>query len=148
MKFQSAVDPWFHATIAGTAVLLALVMILVAVSGGLLELTVVAASAALAVGLPLWLLFSTDYEIEGPVLRVRCGPFRWSIPLSEIEHVAPSRSWLSSPALSLDRLEIRRTNGKRILVSPRDREGFLAAIGHADRAPSAAEPRSSGPPSG
>jgi hypothetical protein len=37
---------------------------------------------------------------------------------------------LSSPALSLNRLEIRYGNGKRMLLSPQDAAGFLKAIGH------------------
>jgi len=48
--------------------------------------------------------------------------------LTEIHSVESSKSVLSSPALSSDRLEIFYGKGKRILISPADREGFIAAI--------------------
>lgn len=61
-------------------------------------------------------------------LLVRSGPFRWRIAIDGIESIRPSRSPLSSPALSLDRLEITYGGGRRLLISPEDREGFLEAI--------------------
>jgi hypothetical protein len=43
--------------------------------------------------------------------------------------VEETRNPLSSPALSLDRLKITYGNGKRIMISPADKIGFLKAIG-------------------
>jgi hypothetical protein len=63
------------------------------------------------------------------VLRVTCGPLRLGIRLDEIHGVRTSRSLLASPALSLQRIEITYGNGRRILLSPEDRDGFLDAIG-------------------
>lgn len=82
-------------------------------------------------GLPLWMLFSTQYRVEGSVLHIQSGPLRWKIATSSIRSVKRTRSALSSPALSLDRLRIEYDGGKSIMISPRDREGFLKAIGHA-----------------
>ena len=76
----------------------------------------------------LWLLVATYYRIDEEVLSIRCGPFFWRIPLKETESIRRSRSSLSSPALSLDRLWIRYSGGKRILISPKDREEFIHAI--------------------
>ncbi|MGL1005844.1 PH domain-containing protein [Vibrio vulnificus] len=84
----------------------------------------------LGAGLPIWLLIGTKYSVAGSVLKVSSGPFRWQIELSAIDNVKSSRSILSGPALSLDRLEIEFESGKRILVSPKDKSSFLAAIGH------------------
>ena len=44
----------------------------------------------------LWSLFKTDYMVTTDTLRVRYGPLRWSIPLSSIQSVQPSRSIISS----------------------------------------------------
>ncbi|MCZ2156874.1 MAG: PH domain-containing protein [Bryobacterales bacterium] len=74
------------------------------------------------------MLASTYYVFEGGILRVRCGPLRWSIPLDHIHRVEPSRNSRSSPALSLDRLRIDYGCGKFVLVSPEDKEGFLREI--------------------
>ena len=49
---------------------------------------------------------------------------------SSIAGVRPTRSALSSPALSLDRLRIDHGAGGRrtVLVSPADRAGFVQAL--------------------
>lgn len=83
---------------------------------------------ALATALFLWLLLSTWYGFEGPVLLVHCGPFRWRIPLEQIISVRESDSVLSGPAMSMDRLEIRFGADRRMMISPRDKVGFLAEL--------------------
>jgi hypothetical protein len=70
--------------------------------------------------------------VAGNTLRVACGPFRWKVPIDSIEKVEATRSPLSSPALSLDRLRINYGK-RRIMVSPSDRAGFLRAIGQDPR---------------
>ena len=83
------------------------------------------AGAALA----FWVLYGTDYRLTGDTLVIRCGPFRFKIPLAEIDAVTPSRDPLSSPACSLDRLLIQyRHASRRLLVSPHDKTGFLEAL--------------------
>lgn len=78
----------------------------------------------LVFGFVAWIFVATHYTLDKEVLMVRSGPISWRIPLADIERVKPSRNPLSSPALSMDRLEIRY--GKRsVLISPADREGFL-----------------------
>jgi hypothetical protein len=54
------------------------------------------------------------------------------VPIDSIEKVEATRSPLSSPALSLDRLRINYGK-RRIMVSPSDRAGFLRAIGQDPR---------------
>lgn len=82
-----------------------------------------------AILLTISVLVRTHYTVAGDTLRIVCGPFRWSVPISEISEVVDSRSPLSSPALSLDRLKISYGHNKHILISPDDRNGFLRAIG-------------------
>ena len=80
-------------------------------------------------GLMLWILYGTAYSITPDRLHARSGPFRFQIPLAEIDSVEPSRNPLSSPACSLDRLDIRFRQSRRgILVSPLDKAGFLQAL--------------------
>ncbi len=130
MVFKSAVDWWFYAVIAVSAVIVLIALYPLARSGQPWAIALAIASAVIPLGLPVWLLLTTDYTVSQGVLLVRSGPFSWSIPLAQIRAVGPSRSLLSSPALSVDRIEIQYGRGKRILVSPADREGFLRAIGH------------------
>jgi Bacterial PH domain len=85
----------------------------------------------------LHVLYGTDYTVESDVLRVRASFFRWHIPLAAIDSIEPTRNPLSSPACSLDRLLIRYAGGRRVMISPADKEGFLRALGQ--RAPRRAD---------
>lgn len=80
---------------------------------------------ALGVGLPWWTLQTTTYTLTDRELLVRSGPFHWNISLRQITSVKPTRSPLSSPALSLDRLRIERSDGSAIMISPERRRQFL-----------------------
>ena len=77
---------------------------------------------------PLWLMRATFYLLDDRRLTIRCGPFRWSIPLAKIKSVKRSRSLLSSPALSLDRVQIRYGRFGSVLISPEHRDRFLAEL--------------------
>ena len=76
----------------------------------------------------VWTVLSTYYEIDDGLLMAHSGPFRWRIPLKDITRVRESRSTRSGPALSMDRLEITWSEGKVLLISPRDKAGFLAVL--------------------
>jgi purine-cytosine permease-like protein len=81
------------------------------------------------VGLMVWLLLGTYYTVDRGVIKVVSGPFRWKIPIDQITSVTATKSPLSSPALSLDRICIRYGKRRRIMISPADRAAFLTAIG-------------------
>lgn len=72
-------------------------------------------------------LRSTYYVIDGDTLIIRSSFITWRLPIREIRSVTPTRSALSSPALSLDRLRIEY-GSKWILVSPEERERFVAML--------------------
>ncbi len=129
MAFKSAVDWWFYAVIAVAGAVAAVAVLPVMATGRPGQIAFGVGTLLFAVGVPLWLLFSTEYRVVKPALLVRSGPFRWTIPLAEISSVRESNSALSSPALSLKRLEVKYGGGKSILLSPADRDGFLASIG-------------------
>ncbi len=130
-RFRSKVDSWI------------LVLMIVAIVGQMVGIGTAALQAGdplattglilfgIAIsGLLIWLLVGTHYSVDRGLLRVASGPLRWKIPLDEITSVTASRSALSSPALSLDRIMIRYGKRRRIMVSPADKDGFLKAIGH------------------
>lgn len=72
-------------------------------------------------------LRSTYYEIDGGTLVIRSSMLTWRVPIAEIRAITPTRSALSSPALSLDRLRIEYGR-KSILVSPEDRHRFIEML--------------------
>ncbi len=78
-------------------------------------------------GFMLWVLYGTFYQFSGELLVIRCGPFRFRVPLAELDSVEPTSNPLSSPACSLDRL-LLRYGSRRIMISPADKLGFLAEL--------------------
>ena len=128
MRFASKVDLWFVLVLAGTALSALWAVGRAWERAGTVELVVSFFAVAVAVGLPLWLLVGTHYELTDGHLLVRCGPFRTRIALDQIRSVKPSRSLASSPALSLDRLAIAYGRFGTVLISPKDKAGFLAAL--------------------
>lgn len=72
------------------------------------------------------------YEIDDELLRVRSGLITYRIVLGSIVRVEPTRSLISSPAWSLDRLRVVFLAGRGIetalMVSPADKAGFLRAL--------------------
>jgi membrane protein YdbS with pleckstrin-like domain len=129
MVFPSKVDGWLVALMAvpigiSVAATTAALLAHPPLPAGLIVVGV----EVLVLGLGLWTFRSTLYQVTDREVIVRSGPFRWTIPISDVESVRPSRSPLSSPALSLDRLEIRYAGGRMLMISPKDREGFLIAL--------------------
>lgn len=128
MVFRSKVDSWLVLALV-TAAIVALVAAGVAfrqVSG--IALFVPVAVAAVGAAFPIWILTSTAYVVESGTLHIRSGPFSWRIPVSSITSIKPTRSSISSPALSLKRLCVEYGTGKSILISPVDQEAFMHAI--------------------
>jgi hypothetical protein len=76
------------------------------------------------------LVFPMRYGITDSHLIVRHGFVKKRIELASIRSVTPTRSPLSSPALSLDRLRVTFGTGlfKRLLISPADKRRFLVEL--------------------
>jgi membrane protein YdbS with pleckstrin-like domain len=129
-RFPSKVDRWIVAVfvLAMLAQLAAVVFVLTQHNDPWGAVAITAATLVVFFFVAAMFRF-TYYAVEGDVLRIVCGPFRWRVPISQISSVEATRNPLSSPALSLDRLRIQYGDGKKILVSPADKAGFLKAIG-------------------
>ncbi len=137
LLYKSKIDIWLAALAMGGplagAGLLAVLSLTYEVR--LRDVGVVLAVLLAAAAFTAWVFGSTYYIVGSEHLVVSSGPFRWRIPLSSIVSVRPSHNPLSSPALSLDRLQIRYGHRKTLLISPNNRQGFLREL--ADRAPGA-----------
>jgi hypothetical protein len=128
LVFRSKVDGWLAAVMLGSAGVSVIVVVAVGVAESPLLALAVAPFVLIGAGLPVWLLRSTRYVFDDSNLHIRSGPFAWSVPLRDIRAVTPTRSPLSSPALSLDRLRIEYGRIGSIMVSPEDKQGFLAEL--------------------
>ncbi len=128
ITFRSKVDWWLAAILLVCALASMVVVAVVSVNESPLQALAISPMLLLTVGLPVWLLCSTEYHIGSAELHVRSGPFSWRVPLSEIRNVTPTRNPLSSPALSLDRLRIEYGQTRSIMISPTDKEAFVAEL--------------------
>lgn len=79
----------------------------------------------------LHLFVSTYYTIEGSQLKVRSGLLvNLGIEIGSISKVVKSNSFLSSPATSFDRIEIRYNKFDSVIISPADKSEFVRALKH------------------
>ena len=71
------------------------------------------------------LFFSTRYLIENNLLKIKCGIFSFKpIDINEITEISKTKSILSSPAPSFDRIEIKYGKFNSIIISPDDKCRF------------------------
>lgn len=130
--FRSKIDWWIFLVLALVLLtqLLAFARVIPGhVSGSPAKIAIAIILSAVSL-LILTILLRTVYRVDRKELRIYCGPFWWTVKIADIESVAETRSPLSSPALSLDRIRINYGERRSVMVSPADKQGFYAAIGH------------------
>lgn len=124
--FRSKVDVWLMLVIAAGLVAMWLAPVRRLWAGRPIDALDVVIPV-LATAFIVWIYRSTSYVIQGGVLIVRSGPVRRTIPLRDVQRLRATHNPLSSPALSLDRIEV--TYGRRrVLISPEDKRGFVRAV--------------------
>ena len=91
---------------------------------------VIFAIMILVFALIMYLLYDTNYTITQGNLKVHSGFIvNKNIPIAEIKFIKKTDSILSAPAASLtDRIEIFYGNSKSIVISPKDKQGFVAEL--------------------
>lgn len=142
-RFKSKIDRWLAIVVAGSATLSAFAAAVLLGLGGPQYWWLAGVLLITGCGLPLWIQFGTWYQLEGQVLQVRSGPFRWYIHVLEIQKLVPASSLRASPALSMDRLRIEYGSGRALLVSPVSKPDFVAALIAAGRTTKPSRPAAS-----
>jgi len=67
----------------------------------------------------------TQYSIENNKLKIKCGLFSYKpIDIDEIKEISKTKSILSSPAPSFDRIEIKYGKFNEVIISPKDKFHF------------------------
>ena len=75
------------------------------------------------------MIISTDYTIKGSELIVRCGFFfNKAIKIESIRKIEQTRSIMSSPAISIDRIEVFFNRFDSIIISPKDKIRFVESL--------------------
>ena len=128
-RFSSKVDSWLVPIMVLSMAGLVAALIAVMITPTPWPIRILVSAVTVVVTMLLFSIFrNTHYTLTEQELRVVSGPFKWTIPVSEITDIAPTRNPLSSPALSIDRLRISYGKRKFILISPADKAGFMRAI--------------------
>ena len=77
----------------------------------------------------VYIFMSTLYRVDGQQLIVECGFFYKSkIDIQSIKKISETNNPLSSPATSLDRLEIVYGENKSVLISPKEKTNFIQTL--------------------
>lgn len=123
--FKSKVDAW----LVGLIVLICLGIGAISwYEGGAGAWIAVAVTVFVCAGV-LFMLFSIRYVVSGTRLKVfYFSKYSSSYDLRELRSVCPTRNPLSAPAASLDRLELKFTRYRDVLISPKDKAGFMALV--------------------
>jgi hypothetical protein len=126
--YRSKIDQWLFMVFAVASLVAVGVCVPLLLYGSWVEWLLAAITMAIGIGLPWWIMLSTVYTVTTGFLDIRSGPFHWQVPLRQIHGISRTQSALSSPALSLERLKIDYSDSRSIMISPEDRERFLADL--------------------
>ena len=133
--FKSKIDTWFAVLMVGSSAICLVASYFVLVSGeSILARTLIVSLLIISSVWMIWSLINTNYRITQGALILWCGPIRSRVQINNIQEIGPSRNIASGPACSIDRLYIRfKGNKGGVLVSPKDRDGFVNAIASSDQ---------------
>jgi hypothetical protein len=115
---------------------LELVIPLVLIIGTALTLTITEKPSWIGIAILLPVIFfvvhmflTTNYTIESDELIIKCGfLFNKTIDIKTIKKITETNNPLSSPATSLDRLEINYGKFDTIIISPKHKTEFINDI--------------------
>jgi membrane protein YdbS with pleckstrin-like domain len=75
------------------------------------------------------MFLTTNYTIESDELTIKCGfLFNKTIDIKTIKKITETNNPLSSPATSLDRLEINYGKFDTVIISPKRKKEFIENI--------------------
>ncbi|ENX10426.1 PH domain-containing protein [Acinetobacter courvalinii] len=129
--FRSKIDWWFWGAIIATTGLLLQFLWTMYIKGTIQQYPEHAVIYFFTIALLWWPILNTRYIVTEQHLVIRSMLFKWQINRSDITKVSESHNFISSPALSLDRLRIDyQKNGviSHILISPKDKDVFCQAL--------------------
>lgn len=139
--YPSAVDLWLVVLLMLSPLLAGGLGVFCWYEGNNQNAMILLITAVATLAMTLMFVYPCRYTIEEDDLHVRCGIISYRVPLKTIERVEESRTIVSGPALSLKRV-IAVTKLKNYILSPLDRDGFIADVTAASAAKRAASAQS------
>ena len=92
------------------------------------EMWFIAIYCPLAIAFEAYLYTSTYYTISSDTLTVKSILLCEKININDITKISHTRTWLSAPALSLNRIELRYKRGHAIVISPRNESCLISQL--------------------
>jgi hypothetical protein len=126
--YSSKVDSWLLIAMAVIVLISLATPFFIYRSAGFAALPSGMISLLIGAGVPIWIFSTTNYTLTDTTLFVTSGPFKWEVPVRDITGISSTRTALSSPALSLDRLRIDYGRRKSIVISPKNKQQFIADL--------------------
>lgn len=75
------------------------------------------------------LFLKTSYTIDNKLLKIKCGLFSYKpIDIHQIKEISITKSVVSAPAPSFDRIAITYGNYNEVVISPKDKLQFTADL--------------------
>ena len=109
-----------------TSLLLALICVAMLTSPVSLAGLIIVGSLVLFL---VYLFINTSYTIKDETLYVKCGfLYKAQISIKSITKITETTNILSSPATSIDRLEIIYNKFDSVQISPKDKDGFIQTV--------------------
>jgi len=133
MKFKAKVDWWLHLIFSGLIIvnIWAGIDVIIGGSSGMI-LAVIFTPLSIFLIIPMWV--NTYYLFENNMLIVKCGFIRYAkVDCELVTKVFETKNPISSPAPSLDRLEVcyKAKNDhftRSVIISPMDKQGFIEQL--------------------
>lgn len=131
-SYPTKVDAWLVAVIV--AVLLGMLIFVGYISwqsGDLRPLIYVIICEIITSGLMLLIGYPVRYLLSPEQLIVKSGVMRVEVPVHKITKVEKTRSLLSAPAWSIDRVKVDYDNNgypAYVIISPKDRDRFIQQL--------------------
>jgi hypothetical protein len=121
-KYKSKIDLWL-------VVLLSVVFGVIIISLMINKVWIGLAIMLIPSVFVLNMFTSTFYTLDGYELIIKCGLlYKVVVPINDIKRIRESNDLISSPALSIDRLEIQYGKFETVLISPKEKFSFIDAV--------------------
>lgn len=130
MRIYSKKDRWLSILIWITVIVPIIAIIASYIEGeiGMTELIIFSIIFILSDIFLLWCWYATYYIFEDDTLISRSGPTKKTIELSSIKTIQKTSNPLAGKALSLKRIEIVYGLYKIAMISPKNRDQFIAIL--------------------
>lgn len=116
-------------TIFILTVILLVALLLLQFPDSTANLIITSAVLALTAALCLIPLFSIRYVVDSQMLHIECCfVFRSRFNIMDIKEISDTRTFLSAPAASLDRVRLRFRKGGDLIISPIDKPEFIRLL--------------------